>query len=238
MWSSLSLRQFAEVTILPDSPQQWNCEFSLEALTFLLCFDPSPLEACLPLRYPCPCHKKKEASHIPGQGTAVFGSTDKVELHTVCLSYLSPVHQLFPSTGNLWLWRNLFPYLLIHICNMPRYLNVSSASWIPFLLQLVYDKSFWPCQCFLNSQDLPPYASTAHQRPRCDRCLYATPSARANLPGPVPLKNGHSDAHTSLNSKLSLCSTEVSTLSNSTPLLLEANSSQAMLFQINLPARV
>lgn len=67
MWSSLSLRQFAEVTILPDSPQQWNCEFSLEALTFLLCFDPSPLEACLPLRYPCPCHKKRKLRTYQGK---------------------------------------------------------------------------------------------------------------------------------------------------------------------------
>lgn len=190
---------------------------------------------------------RKEASHIPGQGTAVLGSTDEIEgcilsafaQDMFSLAFVSePVHQLFPCTENLRLCRNLFPYLPIHICNMPRYLNVSSGSQTPFLLQLVYDKSCWPCQHFLNSQDLPPYTSTASQILRCDPCLDTTSSARANLPGPVPLKNGHSDAHPCLNSKLCLCFPEASPLSNSTPLLLEANSSQAILFQIKVPARV
>lgn len=82
VWSSLSLRQFSEVTILPGTPQHWNCEFSLETLTFLWCFYPSqrlpPFEISLSM-------PKKGSFAIPGQGTAVRGSTDKVELHTACL---------------------------------------------------------------------------------------------------------------------------------------------------------
>lgn len=138
-----------EVRILPDTPQHWNCEFFLETLTFLLCFNPSPLEACLPLRYPCPCQERKIHTY-QGKGLLSLAQQTRLKaayclpLHRTCFpwpSYLSPVHQLFPCTGNLRLCRNLFPYLPIHICNMPRYLNVSSGSQIPFLLQLVYDKS-------------------------------------------------------------------------------------------------
>lgn len=160
VWSSLSLRQFSEVTILPDTPQHWNCEFSLETLTFLWEPEASSLWNILvhakkkKKRKLCNTRARNCCPWLNRKGWATYC----LPLHRTCFpwpSYLSPVHQLFPSTGNLQLCRNLFPYLPIHICNMPRYLNVSSASWISFLLQLVY-KSFWPCQCFLNSQDLPP----------------------------------------------------------------------------------
>lgn len=137
-----------EVRILPDTPQHWNCEFFLEThLPAVL--QPQPPRGLPPFEISLSM-PRKEASHIPGQGTAVLGSTDEIEgcilsaftQDMFSLAFISePVHQLFPCTGNLGLCRNLFPYLPIHICNMPRYLNVSSGSQIPFLLQLVYDKS-------------------------------------------------------------------------------------------------
>lgn len=228
--SSLSLRELSEITILPETPQHRNCEFSLGShLLKVLQPQPRPHWGLPPFEISLPM-RKRETSYLPGQGTVVLESTGKLE---GCMLSASTQGQACPG---LQVWALSTPYFLIqeisafveicilpiHVCNMPRDLNVSSSSLIPFLLHLVYDKSFWPCWHFWIHRIYLPTVLRLPQTPRCDPWLYTTPSSRANLPGHALLKNGHSGAHPSLNSKPCLYYPEISALSNSMPLLLKA----------------
>lgn len=79
-----------------------------------------------------------------------------------------------------------------------------------------------------------PCGSPAPQTPRCHPCLYITPAASTNLPEPVLFKNLSFSGHqVPLWLSRSLCSLQ---LHDSFQIL--PNSSQAIFFQIILPARV